>query len=58
MDGRFFDRLRLVQRREQVGEVGEILVVRGMMTITEFLELTKNAYGGDVIRKVIDRMEA
>ena len=30
----------------------------GMMTLTEFLELTKDAYGGDVIRKVIDRMEA
>lgn len=30
----------------------------GMMTMTEFLELTKDAYGGDVIRKVIDRMEA
>ena len=31
---------------------------RGMMTLTEFLELTKDAYGGDVIRKAIDRMEA
>ena len=30
----------------------------GMMTLTEFLEMTKGAYGGDVIRKVIDRMEA
>ena len=30
----------------------------GMMTLAEFLELTKAAYGGDVIRKVIDRMEA
>ena len=30
----------------------------GMMMLTEFLELTKDAYGGDVIRKVIDRMEA
>ena len=29
----------------------------GMMTITEFLELTKNAYGGDVIRKVISKMQ-
>lgn len=30
----------------------------GVMTLTDFLELTKDAYGGDVIRKVIDRMEA
>lgn len=30
----------------------------GVMTLTEFLKLTKDAYGGDVIRKVIDRMEA
>lgn len=29
----------------------------GMMTLTEFLELTKNAYGGDVIRKVICKMQ-
>ena len=28
----------------------------GMMTLTEFLELTKDAYGGDVIRKVISKM--
>ena len=27
------------------------------VTLHEFLELTKDAYGGDVIRKVIDRME-
>ena len=30
----------------------------GMMTLTEFLELTKDAYGGDVIRKVISKMQA
>ena len=29
----------------------------GMMTLTEFLELTKDAYGGDVIRKVISKMQ-
>ena len=29
----------------------------GMMTLTEFLELTKGAYGGDVIRKVISKMQ-
>ena len=28
-----------------------------MMTLTEFLELTKGAYGGDVIRKVISKMQ-
>ena len=28
----------------------------GMMTLTEFLELTKDAYGGDVIRKAISKM--
>ena len=28
----------------------------GMMTLAEFLELTKDAYGGDVIRKVIRKM--
>ena len=27
------------------------------MTLTEFLELTKDAYGGDVIRKVMSRMQ-
>ena len=29
----------------------------GMMTLAEFLELTKDAYGGDVIRKVMSRMQ-
>ena len=29
----------------------------GMMTLTEFLELTKDAYGGDVIQKVISKMQ-
>ena len=29
----------------------------GMMTLTEFLELTKAAYGGDVIQKVISKMQ-
>jgi hypothetical protein len=26
------------------------------MTLREFLELTKNAYGGDVIRKVMEEL--
>ena len=29
----------------------------GMMTLMEFLELTKSAYGGGVIRKVISKMQ-
>lgn len=29
----------------------------GMMTLAEFLELTKDAYGGDVIRKVISKLQ-
>ena len=44
--------------RKQFARNHGVDLVHGMMTITEFLELTKNAYGGDVIRKVIDRMEA
>lgn len=44
--------------RKQFAHDHGIDLEHGMMTLTEFLELTKNAYGGDVIRKVIDRMEA
>ena len=28
-----------------------------IMTLAEFLELTKDAYGGDVIRKVISKIQ-
>ena len=44
--------------RKQFAHDHGIDLEHGMMTLTEFLELTKSAYGGDVIRKVIDRMEA
>ena len=44
--------------RKQFAREHGVDLEHGMMTLTEFLEMTKNAYGGDVIRKVIDRMEA
>ena len=44
--------------RKQFAQDHGIDLDHGMVTLTEFLELTKDAYGGDVIRKVIDRMEA
>ena len=44
--------------RKQFARDHGIDLDHGMVTLTEFLELTKDAYGGDVIRKVIDRMEA
>lgn len=44
--------------RKQFARDHGVDLEHGMMTLTEFLELTKDAYGGDVIRKVIDRMEA
>ena len=43
--------------RKQFARDHGVDLERGVMTLTEFLELTKDAYGGDVIRKVIDRME-
>ena len=43
--------------RKQFASDHGVDLEHGMMTLTEFLELTKDAYGGDVIRKVIDRME-
>ena len=43
--------------RKQFARDHGVDLEHGMMTLTEFLELTKYAYGGDVIRKVIDRME-
>ena len=44
--------------RKQFARDHGVDLEHGMMTLTEFLELTKSAYGGDVIRKVIDRMYA
>ena len=44
--------------RKQFARDHGVDLEHGMMTLMEFLELTKDAYGGDVIRKVIDRMEA
>ena len=44
--------------RKQFAQDHGVDLEHGMMTLTEFLELTKDAYGGDVIQKVIDRMEA
>ena len=43
--------------RKQFARDHGVDIDHGTMTLTEFLELTKDAYGGDVIRKVIDRME-
>lgn len=43
--------------RKQFAHDHGIDLERGMMTLTEFLELTKDAYGGDVIRKVICKMQ-
>ena len=43
--------------RKQFAQDHGVDLKHGMMTLTEFLELTKNAYGGDVIRKVISKMQ-
>ena len=43
--------------RKQFARDHGVDLERGMMTLTEFLELTKDAYGGDVIRKVMSRMQ-
>lgn len=43
--------------RKQFARDHGVDLERGMMTLTEFLELTKDAYGGDVIRKVICKMQ-
>ena len=42
--------------RSQFARTHGIDVNKDTMTMSEFLELTKNAYGGNVIRKVIERM--
>ena len=43
--------------RKQFARDHGVDLEHGMMTLTEFLELTKDAYGGDVIWKVISRMQ-
>lgn len=43
--------------RKQFARDHGVDLERGVMTLTEFLELTKSAYGGDVIRNVISRMQ-
>lgn len=43
--------------RKQFARDHGVDLEHGMMTLTEFLELTKNAYGGDVIRKTISKMQ-
>ena len=43
--------------RKQFARNHGVDLEHGMMTLAKFLELTKDTYGGDVIRKVIDRME-
>ena len=43
--------------RKQFARDHGVDLENGMMTLTEFLELTKDAYGGDVIQKVISKMQ-
>ena len=43
--------------RKQFARDHGVDLEHGMMTLTEFLELTKDAYGGDVIRKVISKIQ-
>ena len=43
--------------RKQFARDHGVDLEHGIMTLTEFLELTKDAYGGDVIRKVISKMQ-
>nr|DAZ57644.1 MAG TPA: Serglycin [Caudoviricetes sp.] len=43
--------------RKQFARDHGVDLEHGMMTLTEFLELTEDAYGGDVIRKVISKMQ-
>ena len=43
--------------RKQFARDHGVDLEHGMMTLTEFLELTKAAYGGDVIQKVISKMQ-
>ena len=43
--------------RKQFARDHGVDLEHGVMTLTEFLKLTKDAYGGDVIRKVISKMQ-
>ena len=43
--------------RKQFARDHGVDLEHGMMTLAEFLKLTKDAYGGDVIRKVMSRMQ-
>ena len=43
--------------RKQFARDHGVDLEHGIMTLAEFLELTKDAYGGDVIRKVISKMQ-
>ncbi len=43
--------------RKQFARDHGVDLERGMMTLTEFLKLTKDAYGRDVIRKVISKTQ-
>lgn len=43
--------------RKQFARDHGIDLDHGMMKLSEFLELTKDAYGGDVIQKVISKMQ-
>lgn len=42
--------------RQQFADDHGVDLEHGTMTLREFLELTKNAYGGDVIRKVMEEL--
>ena len=42
--------------RKQFADDHGVDLDHGTMTLREFLELTKNAYGGDVIRKVMEEL--
>ena len=43
--------------RKQFARDHGVDLEHGMMTLAEFLKLTKDAYGGDVIRKVISKIQ-
>ena len=43
--------------RRQFAKDKGIDIEHGSMTVTEFIELTKNAYGGEVIRRLKERLE-
>lgn len=43
--------------RKQFARDHGVDLEHGMMTMAEFLDLTKNAYGSDVIRKTISKMQ-